>query len=117
MAPRPHNSGHWSLDGADVSQFELQVRAMARLPLAQPRQHSAAVMLNLLGDLWFTAGREQPPAWDRVLELPGAHLHLYGKAQARAGRKMGHLTFTGPDMASARATALRACGLLGLEPF
>ncbi|TFZ06880.1 5-(carboxyamino)imidazole ribonucleotide synthase [Ramlibacter henchirensis] len=117
MAPRPHNSGHWSLDGADVSQFELQVRAMAGLPLTQPRQHSAAVMLNLLGDLWFTGGREQPPAWDRVLELPGAHLHLYGKAQARAGRKMGHLTFTAADLASARDTALRACGLLGLEPF
>jgi 5-(carboxyamino)imidazole ribonucleotide synthase len=117
MAPRPHNSGHWSIDGADVSQFELQVRTLAGLPLVQPRQHSAAVMLNLLGDLWFADGREQAPPWAAVLALPGAHLHLYGKAQARAGRKMGHLTFTGPDRDGARATALRACELLGLPAF
>jgi len=117
MAPRPHNSGHWSIDGADVSQFELQVRALAGLPLVAPRQHSAAVMLNLLGDLWFTPQGERTPPWDEVLALPGAHLHLYGKAQARPGRKMGHLTLTAADAADARATALRACTLLGLEPF
>ncbi len=117
MAPRPHNSGHWSLDGADVSQFELQVRALAGLPLVQPRQHSAALMLNLLGDLWFQDGREREPSWNEVLALPGAHLHLYGKAQARPGRKMGHLTFTAADAATARANALRACAVLGLEPF
>jgi 5-(carboxyamino)imidazole ribonucleotide synthase len=117
MAPRPHNSGHWSIDGADVSQFELQVRTLAGLPLVAPRQHSDAVMLNLLGDLWFTQGREQAPPWAAVLALPGAHLHLYGKAQARPGRKMGHLTFTGADRDSVRATALRACELLGLPAF
>jgi len=117
MAPRPHNSGHWSLDGADVSQFELQVRALAGLPLVQPRQHSASLMLNLLGDLWFEDGREREPAWAQVLALPGAHLHLYGKAQARPGRKMGHLTFTAADAATAHANALRACAVLGLQPF
>lgn len=117
MAPRPHNSGHWSLDGADVSQFELQVRTLAGLPLAAPRQHSACVMLNLLGDLWFTAGNQRTPPWGEVLALPGAHLHLYGKAEARRGRKMGHLTLTAADAPAARATALRACSLLGIEPF
>ena len=117
MAPRPHNSGHWSIDGADVSQFELQVRALAGLPLVQPRQHSASLMLNLLGDLWFEDGREREPAWGEVLAVPGAHLHLYGKAQARPGRKMGHLTFTAADAGTARANALRACAVLGLEPF
>lgn len=117
MAPRPHNSGHWSLDAADVSQFELQVRTLAGLPLAAPRQHSAAVMLNLLGDLWFTQGAERTPPWAQVLALPGAHLHLYGKASARPGRKMGHLTLVAATPAEARATALQACGLLGLEPF
>jgi 5-(carboxyamino)imidazole ribonucleotide synthase len=117
MAPRPHNSGHWSIDGADVSQFELQVRTLAGLPLVAPRQHSAAVMLNLLGDLWFAGGAERTPPWAQVLALPGAHLHLYGKPEARPGRKMGHLTLTGVDLAAARATALQACALLGLEPF
>ena len=118
MAPRPHNSGHYSIDACDVSQFELQVRAMAGLPLVQPRQHSAAIMLNLLGDLWFRAGgQEQAPDWAAVLALPGAHLHLYGKQSARPGRKMGHLTFTGDSVEAVRATALRAAGLLGIAPF
>ena len=117
MAPRPHNSGHWSIEGADVSQFELQVRTLAGLPLAQPRQHSPAVMLNLLGDLWFRSGAELTPPWDRVLALPGTHLHLYGKQSARPGRKMGHLTLTGDSAQAARATALHAAALLGIEPF
>jgi len=117
MAPRPHNSGHWSIDAADVSQFELQVRTLAGLPLVQPRQHSEAVMLNLLGDLWFARGSEQVPPWAEVLALLGAHLHLYGKPQARPGRKMGHLTVTGATREAARATALRACDVLGLPAF
>ncbi len=119
MAPRPHNSGHWSLDACDVSQFELQVRTLAGLPLVPPRQHSPAIMLNLLGDLWFREGAKVAvePDWAAVMALPGAHLHLYGKTEARVGRKMGHLTFTGPDVATVRANALRACALLGLEPF
>jgi 5-(carboxyamino)imidazole ribonucleotide synthase len=119
IAPRPHNSGHWSLDASDVSQFELQVRTMAGLPLTQPRQHSPALMLNLLGDLWFTGSAQTPaePPWAQVLALPGAHLHLYGKAAARPGRKMGHLTLTGADLAAVRAAALQACTLLRIAPF
>jgi 5-(carboxyamino)imidazole ribonucleotide synthase len=117
MAPRPHNSGHWSIDGSDISQFELQVRTLTGLPLATPRQHSAAVMLNLLGDLWWRGGVEKTPPWDQLLALPGLHLHLYGKASARPGRKMGHLTVTAADMASANAVALRAAALLGLPAW
>ncbi|RYY69236.1 MAG: 5-(carboxyamino)imidazole ribonucleotide synthase, partial [Comamonadaceae bacterium] len=118
MAPRPHNSGHYSMDACDVSQFELQVRALAGLPLVQPRQHSAAVMLNLLGDLWFAQGdSERAPPWDRVLAMPGVHLHLYGKLSARKGRKMGHLTITGNDPQGARASALEAAALLGIAAF
>jgi 5-(carboxyamino)imidazole ribonucleotide synthase len=117
MAPRPHNSGHWSMDGCDVSQFELQVRTLAGLPLTQPRQHSPVVMLNLLGDLWWRGGAERTPDWGAVLELPGTHLHLYGKLGARPGRKMGHLNVTGATAQQARETALAAAALLGIEPF
>ncbi|RQO53651.1 5-(carboxyamino)imidazole ribonucleotide synthase [Paucibacter sp. KBW04] len=115
MAPRPHNSGHYTMNACDVSQFELQVRAMAGLPLRQPRLHSPTVMLNLLGDLWFDAqGNERTPVWDQVLALPGTHLHLYGKASARPGRKMGHLNITAATVADAEATARAAAALLGL---
>ena len=118
MAPRPHNSGHYTQNACTVSQFELQVRAMAGLPLVQPRQHSPAIMLNLLGDLWFAAdGSQRSPAWDAVLALPGTHLHLYGKLDARRGRKMGHLNITGTTADEARATALHVCNLLGLPAF
>ncbi len=118
IAPRPHNSGHYSVDACDVSQFELQVRTLAGLPLVQPRQHSAAVMLNLLGDLWFAQGEAaQTPPWAQVLALPGTHLHLYGKAQARHGRKMGHLTITAATAEQARSTAMAAASLLGMAPF
>jgi 5-(carboxyamino)imidazole ribonucleotide synthase len=116
MAPRPHNSGHYSLDACDVSQFELQVRAMTGAPLTAPRLHSPAVMLNLLGDLWFRHGHEHAtePPWREVLALPGAHLHLYGKASARPGRKMGHLTLTAATLADAQRSASQAAALLGL---
>jgi 5-(carboxyamino)imidazole ribonucleotide synthase len=115
MAPRPHNSGHYTMNACDLSQFEMQVRAMAGLPLREPRLHSPAVMLNLLGDLWFDAdGRERAPDWAGVLALPGAELHLYGKVQARQGRKMGHLNVIGATAEDARANARRACALLGL---
>jgi 5-(carboxyamino)imidazole ribonucleotide synthase len=118
MAPRPHNSGHYSLDACDVSQFELQVRTLTGAPLAAPRLHSPCVMLNLLGDLWLRdAGRERAPDWAAVLALPGAHLHLYGKANARAGRKMGHLTVTAASVEQARAVALQAAALLGIEAW
>ena len=115
IAPRPHNSGHYTLDACDQSQFDLQVRTLTGLPLTAPRQHSPALMLNLLGDLWGAGG--EPPAWDRVLALPGTHLHLYGKLSARPGRKMGHLNITGPTPEAVRATALQAAALLGIAPF
>ncbi|SNC60582.1 5-(carboxyamino)imidazole ribonucleotide synthase [Hymenobacter gelipurpurascens] len=115
MAPRPHNSGHYTLDACDASQFDMQVHAMAGLPLPKPRQHSPAIMLNLLGDVWFDAsGQLQEPNWQAVLSLPGTHLHLYGKSEARVGRKMGHLTITGPDIASVKTVARRAAELLRL---
>ena len=119
IAPRPHNSGHYSQDACDVSQFALQVRCMAGLPLTPPRQHSPAIMLNLLGDLWFAHGGDAPasPAWDRVLALPGCHLHLYGKTQPKRGRKMGHLNVTGSTAEQVRATALQAADILGIEAF
>jgi 5-(carboxyamino)imidazole ribonucleotide synthase len=116
IAPRPHNSGHYTVNACDVSQFELQVRALAGLPLVQPRQHSPAIMLNLLGDLWLDAdGNSRTPDWDKALCLPGAHLHLYGKAEARAGRKMGHLTVTGDDVGEVKAIAGQAAAILGLR--
>ena len=133
MAPRPHNSGHYTLDACDQSQFDLQVRTLAGLPLTQPRQHSPAIMLNLLGDLWHQSPEElgsepnllrksgsdpnSSPAWDRVLALPGTQLHLYGKLSARAGRKMGHLNITGATPEAVRATALQAAAILGIAPF
>ena len=117
MAPRPHNSGHYSVDACDVSQFELQVRTLTGAPLAAPRLHSACVMLNLLGDLWWRNGREAAPDWAGVLALPGVHLHLYGKASARPGRKMGHLTVTAASAAEANAVALGAARVLGLAAW
>jgi 5-(carboxyamino)imidazole ribonucleotide synthase len=121
MAPRPHNSGHYTMNACDQSQFELQVRTLAGLPLTQPRQYAAAIMLNLLGDLWpeVTPTGKGPtsPAWGQVLALPGTHLHLYGKLSARPGRKMGHLNITGATPEAVRATALQAAALLGIEAF
>jgi 5-(carboxyamino)imidazole ribonucleotide synthase len=122
MAPRPHNSGHYTQNACDISQFEAQVRALAGLPLPTPRQHSPAIMVNLLGDLWFepNAARAQrsaspvSPPWAQVLALPGAHLHLYGKTSARPGRKMGHLNITGTTVVAVRDTVAKALGLLGL---
>ena len=116
MAPRPHNSGHYTIDACVTSQFEQQVRAMARLPLGETRQHSPAVMLNLLGDLWFAGGDDQTaprePQWERILALPGAHLHLYGKDNPRRGRKMGHLTLVAPTLEEAQQRLYQACNLL-----
>ena len=118
IAPRPHNSGHHSIDSCDVSQFELQVRCMAGLPLTAPRLHSPCVMLNLLGDLWFAKGAQaSEPAWAQVLALPGVHLHLYGKTEARRGRKMGHLTITAATPDAAIALALQAAALLGIAAW
>ena len=123
MAPRPHNSGHYTQNACDISQFEAQVRALAGLPLHTPRQHSPSLMVNLLGDLWFGANgvrasaSEHPvsPPWAEVLALPGTHLHLYGKTSARKGRKMGHLNITGSTVAQVRETAGQVLALLGLQ--
>ena len=115
MAPRPHNSGHYTMDACDVSQFDLQVHAMAGLPLPKARQHSSAIMLNLLGDVWFDMkGKPRTPDWQAVLALPGTHLHLYGKQGARPGRKMGHLNITGADVDSVKAVARQAADILDL---
>jgi 5-(carboxyamino)imidazole ribonucleotide synthase len=107
LAPRPHNSGHWTLDGAVTSQFEQQVRAVCGLALGSTDTTAGAVaMVNLLGDVW-DAGE---PAWSAVLGEDDARLHLYGKSKARPGRKMGHLTVLGDevDAVADRAVALRA---------
>ncbi|MXS83270.1 5-(carboxyamino)imidazole ribonucleotide synthase [Nitrosomonas oligotropha] len=97
IAPRPHNSGHYSIDACVTSQFEQQVRTLCGLPLGATTQHSAAVMINLLGDVWHNG----EPDWNVVLQHPSAKLHLYGKAEARPGRKMGHFTVLSTDTSTA----------------
>ena len=106
IAPRPHNSGHYTIDACRTSQFEQQVRVLCGLPLGDPSQHTPAVMVNLLGDIWGTG----EPDWEAVLSHPGAHLHLYGKREARPGRKMGHVTVceASPEGTLASALAIRA---------
>jgi 5-(carboxyamino)imidazole ribonucleotide synthase len=95
VAPRPHNSGHYTLEACATSQFEQQVRALCRLPLGDPSPRGAAAMINILGDAW----RGGEPDWQRVLGGCGGTLHLYGKAQARPRRKMGHITVLGEHAA------------------
>lgn len=97
IAPRPHNSGHYTIDACVTSQFEQQVRILCGLPLGDARQHSRAVMVNLLGDLWYRkdANHSHEPEWSRLLRVPGLKLHLYRKHHARPGRKMGHFTVLG----------------------
>ncbi|MGU5821749.1 5-(carboxyamino)imidazole ribonucleotide synthase [Aeromonas caviae] len=112
MAPRPHNSGHPSIDNAGCSQFELQVRALCDLPLPAQAEVQPAILLNLLGDLW----QDGTPDWAGALALPGVHLHLYGKGEARPGRKMGHVTVTGRGWPAVEATAHQLRALLGLPP-
>jgi 5-(carboxyamino)imidazole ribonucleotide synthase len=89
IAPRVHNSGHWTLDGATVSQFEQHIRAIAGWPLAEVRRHGAVTMTNLIGD--------EVETYTKWLSKPGATVHLYGKEIARPGRKMGHVTVVTPD--------------------
>ena len=103
FAPRPHNSGHWTLDAAATSQFEQQVRALCGLPLGDTRLLCPAAVVNLLGDLWRDG---EAPVWDRLLRHPEVKLHLYGKEHARAGRKMGHYTCLGATVEEALALAL-----------
>lgn len=112
LAPRPHNSGHWTLDACGTTQFEQHVRAIAGLPLGATALNApAAVMVNILGDAWRpTAAGRTEPNWAALLADPVAKLHLYGKSEPKIGRKMGHFTVTGPsaDAALEKARALKA---------
>ena len=104
LAPRPHNSGHYTLDACSVDQFEQQLRALCALPLAEPRLLSPVAMVNLLGDLWSSG----EPRWVEVFRRPGVKLHLYGKVEPRPGRKMGHLNCLADSPAGALALAVEA---------
>jgi 5-(carboxyamino)imidazole ribonucleotide synthase len=104
VAPRPHNSGHWTIEGCATSQFEQHVRAVCGLPLGASDLLAPTAMVNLLGEIWS----EGEPDWNAALAEPNVHLHLYGKRQPRPGRKMGHLTATGENVEAAAASALRA---------
>ncbi|MCL2657971.1 MAG: 5-(carboxyamino)imidazole ribonucleotide synthase [Betaproteobacteria bacterium] len=123
MAPRPHNSGHYTIDACVTDQFAQQVRALVGLPLGDPRAHSTAVMVNLLGDIWYDAtqpgpdahGHYREPDWSKLLALPNLKLHLYGKHHARPGRKMGHFTVLDADPAKALATAMAARAAIGIR--
>ena len=98
MAPRPHNSGHYTLDACETSQFEQQVRMVCDLPAGSCRLHTPVAMWNVLGDIW---PQDDTPPWDAVLQLERAKLHLYGKKEARAGRKMGHINCLGETLEAA----------------
>lgn len=104
LAPRPHNSGHLTIDACVTSQFEQQVRAVCGLPLGSAARHRPAAMANLLGDLW----RDGEPRWAAALADPRLRLHLYGKHEPRVGRKMGHLSALATTVAEARAAVLAA---------
>ena len=111
IAPRPHNSGHFTLDACDVCQFEQQVRTLCGLPLTPPRLLTAVCMINLMGDLW----QRGEPDWGAALALPGVKLHLYGKREARPGRKMGHLNCMAATAARAHDLAQQAFERLSLK--
>ena len=114
IAPRPHNSGHYTIEGCMTSQFENHLRAILGWPLgATDLIAPAAVMVNVLGQT-DAAVPAMPQGFVAALAVPGAHLHLYGKRRSRPGRKMGHVTALGPDLATAEATALRAAELIRL---
>lgn len=116
MAPRPHNSGHYTIDACVCSQFEQQVRAMTGMPLGETRVLAPSVMLNVLGDIWFNGqAHAQEPDWAAVLAQPEAKLHLYGKTEARVGRKMGHVTCLGSNLDVARGCAAQVAAALALS--
>ncbi len=117
IAPRPHNSGHYTIDACVTSQFEQQARVMAGLPLGSTALLAPAVMLNILGDVWYAtpdATTQREPDWAAVLSVPTAKLHLYGKSEARRARKMGHITIVGTTPEQARADATRVAAVLGV---
>lgn len=117
MAPRPHNSGHATIDANIADQYMQQVRALCALPLADPRAHSAAVMVNLLGDLWYREGdeRSHEPDWTVLHAIPNLRLHLYGKHHPRPGRKMGHFTVVGTDLDEVVEVAMAARRAIGIS--
>jgi 5-(carboxyamino)imidazole ribonucleotide synthase len=118
IAPRPHNSGHYTMDACVSSQFEQQVRSMARLPLGDIRLLAPVSMLNLLGDLWYEGSEDKirEPAWNKVLAHPDVKLHLYGKSDPRMGRKMGHINCLGESLNQARQNCTAVAVELGIEP-
>ncbi len=99
LAPRPHNSGHYTIEGCETSQFEQLMRILAGMPMGEVGLRQPTVMVNLLGDVWEAA--DGVPDWESVLSIPRAHLHLYGKSEYRQGRKMGHITTTSDTVESA----------------
>jgi 5-(carboxyamino)imidazole ribonucleotide synthase len=113
IAPRPHNSGHYTIDANVTNQFEQQVRVLVGLPLGSSRLHSSAVMVNLLGDVW-TNSKTKEPEWDKVFREPGLKMHLYGKHEARSGRKMGHFTVLDENLDIAFQKAMEVRKLLGI---
>ncbi len=115
MAPRPHNSGHATIDVCVTNQFEQQVRALCCLPLGEARAHSASVMVNLLGDLWYDGETYREPDWAKLYAIPNLKLHLYGKHHARPGRKMGHFTVIGDNAEAVQKTALAARAAIGIK--
>src|SRR5690625_606581 len=118
IAPRPHNSGHHTIEACLSSQFEQQVRALAGLPLGATTLQQPAVMVNILGDSWFLDSHStapQTPDWSAVLAVDGVFLHLYGKAEPRRGRKMGHLTVLGHSIEQAQQRAAQAAAVLGID--
>lgn len=115
MAPRPHNSGHYTIDACVTDQFEQQVRALCGLPLGEPRAHSASVMVNLLGDLWYDGDTYREPDWAKLYAIPNLKLHLYGKHHARPGRKMGHFTVIGDNAEAVQQAALAARAAIGIQ--
>lgn len=114
IAPRPHNSGHYTIDACVTNQFEQQVRAITGLPLGNPHQHSAAVMVNILGDSWFHGEKNAPlePAWNKAFQHGTLKMHLYGKHEPRPARKMGHFTVLGDNIETVLNQALIARGEL-----
>ncbi len=116
IAPRPHNSGHYTIDACVSSQFDEQARVLAGQPLGDTSLLTPAVMLNILGDVWFDGKRMREPDWPSVLAVPGAKLHLYGKSEARRGRKMGHVTCVAATLAEALGRAAEVARVLGITP-
>jgi 5-(carboxyamino)imidazole ribonucleotide synthase len=116
IAPRPHNSGHYTIDACVGSQFDQQARVLAGQPLGDSRLLVPAVMLNVLGDVWYEGDRMREPDWPAVLAVPGAKLHLYGKSEARRGRKMGHVTCVAATLPDALVRATEVARVLGITP-